>query len=176
MWLFNPLIKSQLSNVPSTDAAMRTTTAPTMLSGSQQENVLPQVATGIINFRIQLDETIDSVVARVKDVIDDDSITIEIQKSKNNPVPYSDVNSNEFTLLHQTIAEVFPGVIVAPYIVLGGTDSKHYKDIADLIFRFLPNKLVKSDLDRMHGTNERISIENLRKGVIFYIRLLQRFN
>jgi carboxypeptidase PM20D1 len=177
MWLFGPILKSQLANKHSTNASLHTTIAPTMLfSGSQQENVLPQVATGTINFRIQLGETIKSVEERVRELVDDESVEIEVKENANNPVPMADVESDEFQGLHRTIAEIFPGVVVAPYLVLGGTDSKHYSEIADMILRFIPCKIDNSDLARMHGTNERISIENLEKGVIFYMRFIERIN
>ena len=66
-WLFEPLIVSALSNVTFANAMVRTTTAPTMLSGSIKSNVLP-IET-VVNFRIHPRDTVDSVIQRIRLVI-----------------------------------------------------------------------------------------------------------
>ena len=63
-------------------------------------------------------------------------------------------------------------MVVAPSLVIGGTDSKHYAPIADNNYRFLPSRLRSEDLDRIHGDNERISIDNYDEIIRFYIQLL----
>ncbi len=64
-WLLDGVIQGILSASPSTDATLRTTTAPTMLQGSDRENVLPKRASAVVNFRLFPGDTIESVVKRV---------------------------------------------------------------------------------------------------------------
>ncbi len=73
----------------------------------------------------------------------------------------------------QTIQQVFPDIAIAPGMVLGATDSRHYRDIADNIYRFVPMRLTNDDLSGIHGTNERISIENYTEIIRFYVQLMR---
>src|SRR3546814_12013061 len=65
-WLFAPLLKRQLADSPSTAAAFHTTIAPTMLEGSPKENVLPQSANALINYRIAPWNSSKDVMVRAK--------------------------------------------------------------------------------------------------------------
>lgn len=66
--------------------------------------------------------------------------------------------------------------MVAPGLVLGGTDTKHYVRLAEQSFRFTPMRLGPGDLPRIHGTNERISVANLEEAIRFYGVLLRRLD
>jgi carboxypeptidase PM20D1 len=76
-------------------------------------------------------------------------------------------------MLNRTIREVFPDVIVAPGLMVGATDSRHYMEITDKIFRFSPVRANSDDLKRFHGTNERISVEGYADMIRFYRRLIE---
>ncbi|MCB2008755.1 MAG: hypothetical protein KDH93_27345, partial [Rhodoferax sp.] len=52
------------------------------------------------------------------------------------------------------------------------TDSRHFLGISDHVFRFSPVRAKPEDLARFHGTNERISVDNLAELIRFYHRLL----
>ena len=74
-------------------------------------------------------------------------------------------------MLHETIRQVFPDTVVAPSLTLGGTDSKHYGRIADNGFRFLPMRFHPEDLGRIHGIDERVSVENYAEIIRFYVQV-----
>lgn len=63
--------------------------------------------------------------------------------------------------------------IVAPSLVLGATDTRHFIAISDNVFRFLPARLGREDLKRYHGVNERVSVDNYGEFVRFYMRYLR---
>ncbi len=65
-----------------------------------------------------------------------------------------------------------PGTLVAPSLVLGATDSRKFESIADDVYRFLPYVIGPDDTSRIHGTDERISVESYRNCVRFYFQLL----
>jgi carboxypeptidase PM20D1 len=85
----------------------------------------------------------------------------------------SGTGSPSYQTLNRTIREVFPDVVVAPGLMLAGTDSRHYAGIADNIFRFSPVRANSDDLKRFHGTNERLSIEGYADMIRFYRRLIE---
>jgi len=81
-------------------------------------------------------------------------------------------NSPQYALINRTVREVFPGTLVAPGLMIGGTDSIHFGDISDHIFKFSPMRAKPEDLPRFHGNNERISTSNLAELIRFYHQLL----
>ena len=176
LWLFEPLLKKQFSKSPVSNAVLRTTTAITMIRGGIRENVLPSTASAKINFRILPGETVNTVVDYVRKTIDTDKVIVNRPKKasfSSNPSKLSDINSFGYNVIQNTIQELFPAVVVAPSLVVAGTDSRHYEDLSDNIFRFTPMQLGNIDLKRIHGINERISIENYKQVIRFYRRLIE---
>ncbi len=173
-WLTAPLIARQLKQDPASAASIRTTMAPTMVRGGFKENVLPTRASARVNFRILPGETVASVVEQVREVVADEQVLVAVSdKSRaDDPSPVSPANTFGFELIQRSIQEVFPDAVVAPALTIAMTDSRHYLDLTDKVYRFLPIRLDKSDLSRIHGINERIEIEGYQKAVRFYRRLL----
>lgn len=172
LWLFKPLVINRMKTVASNNAAVRTTTAITMMNSGVKENVLPASATAVVNFRILPGDSIEDVINHVRSTVDDERIKIESLSIQQPPSVVSDTTSNSFKLLNQTIRNVYPDAMVAPYLVVGATDSRHYAGLSNNIYRFMPVRMQPEDLKRFHGTNERISIENFSDMVQFYVQLL----
>ncbi|UFH54398.1 M20 family peptidase [Spirosoma sp. KNUC1025] len=172
-WLFASLIEQQMSQTKSGNASIRTTTAPTIFRAGAKDNVLPIDATATVNFRLLPGDTVEGVIERVKQVIDNDSIQVNILGKGNNPSAVSDPESPAFLKIHQTIKSVFPNVVVAPYVMLGATDSKYYSGIASSIFRFSPIPLNDAETQSIHGTNERIRVQDYQNMIRFYVALIK---
>ncbi len=173
-WLFDRMIISKLSSGEATNALVRTTTAATVIEGGVKDNVLPARARAVVNFRIKPGDTIDGVVAHVKRSVADPRVTIKLLDpgGARNASPVSTTTSAGFLTIERSIRQVFPGTLVAPSLVLGATDSRAYERIADDVYRFLPYVIGPDDTSRVHGTNERISVESYRNCVRFYAQLL----
>jgi len=75
--------------------------------------------------------------------------------------------------IDRTVREVFPATAVVPFLVIGGTDARHYDELSHDIYRFNPFVFDRTALRLAHGTNERISQQNLARAVGFYVRLLR---
>jgi carboxypeptidase PM20D1 len=88
----------------------------------------------------------------------------------------SDIHSKSFKLLQRTIRQVFPDTVIAPFLVLGGTDTRHYQKISQNIYRFLPLRFASNDLARLHGIDERINMDSLEEMIKFYIQLIRNSN
>ena len=172
-WLFGGILKSELSKKNTGNAVIRTTTAVTMINGGVKDNVLPKHATAKINFRIHPQNTIEDVVNYVKKTVNDDRITIEIDPVRENPSKISDHKAFGFQVIQRTLQETFADVVVAPSLVVAATDSRHFKDVADNTYRFMPVQLNNEELKGIHGTNERISVDNYKQAIRFYYRLIR---
>jgi carboxypeptidase PM20D1 len=173
-WLFEPLLLSQMEQQPALNASVRTTTAVTMLSASPKENVLPIAASAVINFRIMPGETVADVLAHTAGAIADDSIDISATGSGLEPSPVAPIDGAAYALLQQTARQSWPdsSLLVAPRLVLATTDTRHYHELSDQVFRFLPAALGYADIRGIHGSNERISLDNLNMMLRFYRQLI----
>ena len=174
LWLTRPLVRVALDQSPATSALLRTTTALTVVRGGEQENVLPGEAVALVNLRLMPGDRVQHVVGEVRRVIHDDRIRIEVAPGACEASPVATTNSDGYRLIERTVRELFPGVLVAPALMLGGTDSRHMVPIADNVYRFSPIRARAEDLARFHGTDERISIANYGELIRFYHRLVSR--
>ena len=126
-----------------------------------------------MNFRLLPGETGDDVLDEVRRIIADDRVTVSLAGQAREASPSSRIDSRAWATLVGTIREVFPEAVVAPYLLLGGTDSRYFRDLCDCVYRFLPIELEPDGLRRAHGTNERIPVAGLGDGVRFYRRLIR---
>ncbi len=177
-WLFEKLIISSLKDKNTTAAMIRTTTAVTLVNAGVKENVIPTQASAIINFRIIPGNTIEDVIHHVRQTVNNTAITIEPTPEgwHGNPSRVSATKTLEFQKLTTTIQQIFAGVVVAPGLVLGGTDSRHYQQVAENNYRFAPYVVGPKDTIRIHGINERISIKDYVKMIQFYAQLIMNFD
>ncbi len=172
-WLLEPFVVSQLSKAPATNALVRSTLAVTIVKAGVKPNVIPQVAEAIINVRLIPGDTVASVIEHLKRVIDDPSVKISVAPgTRLEASPISDTASNGYRVIVRATRQAFPDALVAPGLLVGTTDTRHYLDMAENSFRFLPLRIKPDDIKRFHGTDERISISNYEEIIRFYVQLL----
>jgi carboxypeptidase PM20D1 len=173
LWLFKPLLLREFEKTGPTEATIRTTTALTIFHAGDKDNVLPGNAEATVNFRLMPGDTQTSVTDHVRRTIGNDRISIEPFPGNIDPAPVTGTASQSYRTLNRTIREIFPDVIVAPGLMVAGTDSRHYTGISDNILRFSPVRANSDDLKRFHGTNERLSIDGYADMIRFYRRLIE---
>lgn len=179
LWILEPLILRVFAGKPSTNATVRTTTALTVFHGGVRENILPKTASAKVNFRILPGDTKEGVLERAKDLIDDERVRIEVPERgfNSNPTVPSSIDGPGYAVISQSIRNVWQdGVFVAPSLTVGGTDSRHFEPLADDTYRFLPLVLTPTDTPRIHGVNERVSIEGYENAIRLYAEVFQRLS
>ncbi len=179
-WLFGGAVKRKLSQNPSTDANTRTTIAPTILRAGSAENVLPATAEALINLRIFPGETVRETYERIYDLVADQTLEVLPAHGETlegdhtwEPTEISDIDSPQFRLLTRLAQSAYPEALVAPFMMNGATDSRHYSKLSHFIFRFSPILLSQEDQDTVHGVNERLSFENAARMVSFMQALIR---
>lgn len=174
-WLLEPLLLSSFGKTRVGNALLRTTTAPTMLDAGIKDNVLATQASAVVNFRVLPGDSVTEVEQHVAAVVDDPAITIRrYSPFVSEPSEVSDINSAAYMHIAGAVRDVFPNALLSTGVVTGATDLRHYRGLYAQRFNFVPLTYQPDDLERFHGTDERVSVEAYRKMVICYIRLLQR--
>ena len=180
LWLLKGSVLQRLEASPVTNALIRTTQAVTMVAGGVKDNILPRVAKAVVNYRLYPGDTLRSVYEHTVDVMGDLPVKIsafngETLEGPNGweASPVSDPESPQFAFLAYLVRRVFPEAAVGPYLVAGATDARYYTPLCLSVFRFTPMGLDISDMERPHGVNERLSVQNCAKMVTFYVEFLR---
>jgi carboxypeptidase PM20D1 len=174
LWLTSSFVAGDLGKRQETSPMVRTTIAPTILEAGVKENVLPSTARAVVNFRILPGDSIDSVMLHVMTVIGDDHLTVsKLERTLSEPAPESSTEGPGFQTLVSTVQAFFPDAVVVPGVVNGATDSRHFQSVASDVYRFVPRMLVKSDLKRIHGTDERVGVAEMALEVRAYRRIVK---
>ncbi|HWP35921.1 MAG TPA: M20 family peptidase [Gemmatimonadales bacterium] len=172
-WLLGPLVERMFARSPEGNAMLRTTTAPTIFQAGVKENVLPSSARAIVNFRILPGDDSRSVTEHVARVIDDPRVEIRnVPPGPREPTAASSTESESFRLLQRTVRQVTPAALVVPWLVVGGTDARHFTGLTSEVYRVGVLRLGPEDTKRAHGTDERVSVEGYADMVRFFVQLL----
>ncbi len=169
LWCFDGLVLGQLEAIPPANALVRTTAAATLIEGGVQDNVLPQNARAVVNFRILPGDTIERVIAHAENAIGDPRVRVQKLPGDNcDPPPLTSTAAPAYLRMVRTLRQSFPDAWVAPSLVTGATDSRHFVELSDSILRVLPVRVELSDAPRVHGTDERVAVESYRELIDFF--------
>ena len=154
-------------------ALVRTTVAPTMLSGGTASNVLPSQASATINLRIALGETVAGTAERVRRRVRDPLVSVEVMEGSE-PSPESATNNAQFALLARAVGASHPEAQAVPYVMMAATDSRHFHRFTPAVYRFAPLAMSSELRATIHGVDERVAIAELARGERFHRELLER--
>ena len=156
------------------NAMMRTTCVATMLNAGHAENALPQTATATVNCRMLPEDNPENVLANLKEVIADTSISIECTYSSF-VAPLSPLRDNVRIPAEQISASMWPGVKVSPVMSTGATDSKYLRR-AGIPAYGISGMFTDIDDVRAHGKDERIGVSEFYEGVEFMYRFIKEIS
>ncbi|MBP1325709.1 carboxypeptidase PM20D1 [Leucobacter exalbidus] len=152
-------------------ALVRTTVAPTMLSGGSAQNVLPAQAEAAINLRIALGETVPGTLRRIKRRIADRRVKIEVVEG-GAPSPESPTDNAQFALIAAAVGVSHPQAMPVPYVMMAATDSRYFHAFTPACYRFAPLAMSAELRASIHGVNERVAITELVRGEQFHRALI----
>lgn len=167
-----PLITFGMTFVPQGATFIRTCQAVTMCEGSPASNVLPQRASATINFRLVQGTTLADVEKKLEKYMGGKGVEITRLEGRE-AKPLSPSDSRSFLKIKEIMEDTDKRSIVTPFLVMGGTDSYHYQDICDNVYRFSPYTVSVDIMMSAHSTDERIPVESLGQGVAFFKRYIR---
>jgi carboxypeptidase PM20D1 len=176
LWLFRGIVEGEYEKSPSSAALLHTTMAVTVLQAGEKENVIPTQARAIVNLRLLPGQSIEAAAAHIRQAVADARITVtpltQFAQEASPPSPY---NCEQFGHLQTAIAQTFPNTLVAPTLMLGAADARHYAAICPHVYRFSPAIFKPGDPERLHGINERVAVANYGQFILFYDQLIKQF-
>lgn len=170
-WLFGPVLATKMAETPSGAALLRTTSAPTMLQGSPKENVLPERASALINYRIHPRDSREAVMARARRASEGLPVTLTWVEGASDASPIASTSSRGWNLI-AALAREATGAPPVPGLLSGATDGRSMVRLGGDVYRFLPILVTPKELKSFHGVDERLTIENLDRAAEFYARLI----
>ncbi|XP_059486367.1 N-fatty-acyl-amino acid synthase/hydrolase PM20D1-like [Neocloeon triangulifer] len=174
MWLFGPLMAAMMQNDRLLGPLMKTTTGLTIFNSGVKDNVIPDIATAVINHRVHPGQTSEQVIEHDRWAIGDNKVKITVTGQMDpHPVSPFGPDALAYQLISTSIYQTFDEVVVAPCIMIANTDTTHYLPFTEKVYRFIPTLVTPDDVSRYHGDNERVTIKDYERMVNFYFRFMQ---
>jgi carboxypeptidase PM20D1 len=186
LWLFSPLVTRSLTGDPGSAAAVRTTTALTIVQAGTKENVLPGRARAVVNFRLLPGDTTAAAIARVREIVDDSRVELRTLQAPGaggevglplaiEPSPVARIGSPGWKVVARAAQETWRDgeLVVAPWLLTGATDARWFVPLADDVYRFTGFTVRAEDAARFHGIDERIAVDDYGRVIEVYYRVLR---
>jgi len=152
-------------------AMVRTTFAVTMLKGSEKGNVIPPEASAGIDCRMLAGDDPQEIVTWIRRVIDDDQVEVTIEGEPKAP-NLSPPDTELYKALADALRRRAPGTVVAPEILVAFTDNWVFRRCGLHGYGWSPFVMDEGEWHRVHGNDERLSLENIREGARCYVEML----
>lgn len=165
------LLEMKLRN-PGGHALLRNTCSITTLQGSSKINVVPAEAHAELDCRLLPDQDPEVFLQELTAIINDPRITIH--KIMGFTPAVSRTDTPLFEVLEKVADEVF-GATVIPTVAGGFTDSHFFRDLGITSYGYSPFAFAPREFSGVHGNDERLAVDQLRRGVKIYYNVLRRF-
>ena len=155
------------------NALMRTTVAFTQMSGSKAPNVIPPSVSMVSNLRLNPEDSVNGAVEYIRSVINDPAVKLTVGDHME-PSPISRTDCAGWERVSNAVAGTWKGCLVAPYLMVQCSDSRHYGEISDRVYRFSAMDLTAEERHTIHGNDEHIRLETIEHSVEFFIRVIKQ--
>ncbi len=153
-------------------AMLHNTVTPTMLNAGTKVNVIPSVAEAKCDARLLPGQTAHDLLHELRQVIGNDA---EIEFLDGSSAFETDYKTPLFDTISSVMSRHAPKAPVLPYLVVGATDARHVRKLGTKVYGFSPMFAPTSELDRVHGHDERISVDNLAFGTRVLYEVVSEF-
>jgi acetylornithine deacetylase/succinyl-diaminopimelate desuccinylase-like protein len=151
------------------NSMLRTSISPNIIKGGFRSNVIPAEAEATLDIRALPDEDMDKFMAELRRVINDPAVEL-IRNGRDRPSPPPPPLSSEmFRAFEKAQSAVFPEAVTLPEMVTGATDSAQLREKGVEAYG-VGSPITEEDNNRMHGNDERLSIDGLGKFVEYLYR------
>ena len=176
IWLFKPLLVALMPIVsPFGEAVLATTCCFTMMRGSDAANVIPKEPYLVANLRTSAHQGCDATLAIMRKYAKKYGLEIEVLMRRD-ASPISNIHSKEYAYVTECVKELFPDVGIAPYLIMGGTDCRHFHALTENALRFAPVPMTSAQSASCHAVDENVTVSALAEGVRFFKHFLKGYS
>jgi len=168
----DPLFRGRFLSDGARAALVRDTVTITVLEGSPRTNVLPPEARAHLDARLLPGGSCPAFADRIRAAVEDPGVAVEPFLSL--PASSSPVDTPLFDAIRRTAEARDPGAVVVPRVIAGFNDAHYYRELGIVAYGFVPRWLSSAETRGIHGPDERISVENLARGVRTLLAILER--
>ena len=175
LWLFQPLVVTGMHLISAFgEALLETTCCFTQMKGSDAANVIPKEPYLVANLRTSVHQNCEESLKVLKKYGAKYNLEFEVLYQRD-ASPVSNIHSDAYRYVERSIREFFPDAGVAPYLIMGGTDCRHFHALTDTALRFAPIRVSNKQNDSCHAVDENVTLSALAEGVRFYKRFLKNY-
>jgi acetylornithine deacetylase/succinyl-diaminopimelate desuccinylase-like protein len=155
------------------DAILRNTVSITVLRGSDKTNVIPPEASAELDVRLLPGERPADFVSELRRIIADSLVEITPLRPERQATT-SPLDGPMMEAIREAVQAMEPGALITTPMNAGFTDSYYYRALGIGAYGISPFRLSEQDARTVHGNDERVTVENLRFGVEFMYRIVER--
>lgn len=180
--LFSPFILNEFAKTETGRTVIQNTLVATTFHSGDKDATVPSYAEATLAMGILPGETIESATELLKTILSDPRVVIDYVRFPDNqrihaydPTPISPVDHGAYNTISKTIAQVFPQAAIAPALMPGGSDGKHYlkAGVTDKVYHFFPIDVNETEIMSMHADNEKLPISAYVHSIQFYAQLIK---
>ncbi len=165
--------KNRLDSIPALNAVLRDTASLNMLHAGTKINVIPDRAEAFLDCRLLPETDAEEFLRFVREALGDEEIEIDRFLDMER-APASPSEGEFYRAVEESILACYPGAVVSPFMLSGLSDSRFFRARGVACYGIIPARLGLADLTRVHGSDERIAVKDLRDGVRFLYDLALR--
>ena len=174
LWCFGPVLDSICKKSGGElNALLRTTVAFTQMDASKAPNVIPPSASMVSNLRLNPEDSVASAMDYLKRTVGDDAVKLKVLTSFE-PSPISRTDCVGWERVRSAVADTWQGCLVTPYLMVQCSDSRHYRDLSDRVYRFSAMDLTAEERHTIHGNDEHIRLDTAGRAVEFFMRVMKQ--
>jgi acetylornithine deacetylase/succinyl-diaminopimelate desuccinylase-like protein len=159
---------------PSQNALVRNTVSITVLEGAARTNMAPELARAQLDARLLPGENCEEFASAIETLIDEPSIEIEILLSF--PSRASPTDTALYDAIAKVAAEQEPPGLVVPRMIGGFTDAHWFRELGIVSYGFVPRSVAREDARRVHGIDERVSVDTLVDSIELMLEIVRTFD
>ncbi len=164
-------IRKKLEENPKLGAAIQNTISVTMVNLGYKGNVIPEEAEARLDCRVVPGTTVDDFLSELRKLAEPYDVEIEPLISFNpNESP---IDTEIYSVIKNVLSE--EGVVMLPFISPGITDTRYFRMRGSLGYGIVPIIVPVEELNRIHGIDERVSVDNMEWGTKVMFEIVKRY-
>jgi carboxypeptidase PM20D1 len=176
LWLFAPLLKALMPKInPMAGAMLGTMCSFNTINGGKYGSVQAKTVEAGAYLRCIDDKDLAQDIAAFRAIAEKYGVEVTDGEGNEYHAP-ADLGKPAYAYVRECVANVFPHVACAPFILPAGTDARWLTDVCQCVVRFAPIDIDPQQFASVHSPDENIDIKAVGNAIAFYKRLLREYH